>query len=161
MRLASFRLGWVWWLRPTARGVWLASTNRDQVRTQHSGALSWLLFDCRLFDLLSCDVLYALIFRMPGTGLTNDADCALCGPGKYQTGVGLNAEANCTWCVSGKYQSGSGPNTAFLLSLHTKTPMFHRYIRAPGSGLVSEKQRDRRTRRRSGQMMLMYSCCFL
>jgi hypothetical protein len=29
--LASIRLGWAWWLRPTAHGVWLASTSLDQV----------------------------------------------------------------------------------------------------------------------------------
>jgi hypothetical protein len=28
---ASIRLGWVWWLRPTAHGAWLASTSLDQV----------------------------------------------------------------------------------------------------------------------------------
>jgi hypothetical protein len=49
-----------------------------------------------------------LMLLMHGTGLTKEADCALCAPGTYQTGVGLIAEANCTWCVAGKYQSGSG-----------------------------------------------------
>jgi hypothetical protein len=66
-------------------------------------------------------VLYALML-MHGTGLTEEAACAWCGAGKYQTGVGLMAEANCTWCVAGKYQSGSGLNAAFWLSLLTKTP---------------------------------------
>ncbi len=46
------------------------------------------------------------------TGLTKEADCAWCAPGKYQTGVGLIAEANCTSCVAGKYQSGSGLSAA-------------------------------------------------
>jgi hypothetical protein len=41
-------------------------------------------------------------------GLTDEANCTWCKPGKYQTGVGLVAEANCTWCVAGKYQTGSG-----------------------------------------------------
>ena len=59
-------------------------------------------------DLHPCAALYALILCMGGAGLTKEADCALCAPGKYQTGVGLVAEANCTWCVAGKYQSGSG-----------------------------------------------------
>ena len=54
---------------------------------------------------------------MHGTGLTKEADCAWCAPGKYQTGVGLIAEANCTWCVAGKYQSGSGLNAALWLCL--------------------------------------------
>ena len=54
---------------------------------------------------------------MHGTGLTKEADCAWCVPGKYQTGVGLIAEANCTWCVAGKYQSGSGLNAALWLCL--------------------------------------------
>jgi hypothetical protein len=56
-------------------------------------------------------VLHALILRMLVAGRTKEAECALCAPGKYQTGVGLMAEANCTWCVAGKYQSGSGLNT--------------------------------------------------
>ncbi len=54
-----------------------------------------------------------VILTVRGTGLTKEADCSWCGPGKYQTGVGLMAEANCTWCVAGKYQSGSGLNAAF------------------------------------------------
>jgi hypothetical protein len=70
-----------------------------------------------LIDLHTCAVEYALILLMRGTGLTQEADCAWCAPGKYQTGVGVMAEANCTWCVAGKYQSGSGLKTAFLLSV--------------------------------------------
>jgi hypothetical protein len=31
VRLASIRLAWVWWPRPTAHGVGLASTKQDQV----------------------------------------------------------------------------------------------------------------------------------
>jgi hypothetical protein len=62
--------------------------------------------------------------RMHGSGLTEEADCAWCGPGKYQTasGLGVMAEASCTWCVAGKYQSGSGLSTAFWLALPTNTP---------------------------------------
>ncbi len=55
------------------------------------------------------------------TGLTKEADCSWCAPGKYQTGAGLVAEASCTWCVAGKYQSGSGLSAAFLLALLRKT----------------------------------------
>ena len=66
-------------------------------------------------------IFYTLILRMHGAGLTKAADCALCAPGKYQTGVGLMAEANCTWCAAGKYQSGSGLNAAFWLAHLTKT----------------------------------------
>jgi hypothetical protein len=71
--------------------------------------------------VVSCElppwaVVYALILRMHGAGLTKEADCALCSPGKYQTGVGLMAESNCTWCVAGKYQSGSGLSAALLFS---------------------------------------------
>jgi hypothetical protein len=68
-------------------------------------------------DLHHSAVVYALMLLMHGTGLTQEADCALCGPGKYQTGVGLMAAANCAWCEAGKYQSGSGLNTVFWLSL--------------------------------------------
>jgi hypothetical protein len=62
-------------------------------------------------DLQPLSVLCLLMLLMHGPGLTKEANCASCGPGKYQTGVGLVAEANCTWCVAGKYQSGSGMNT--------------------------------------------------
>ena len=61
-------------------------------------------------------VIDALMLLMHGTGLTQEADCAWCAPGKYQTGAGLVAEASCTWCVAGKYQSGSGLNTDVWLS---------------------------------------------
>jgi hypothetical protein len=87
------------------------------------------------FYLHSCAqaALYALILRMHGAGLTKEADCALCLPGKYQTGVGLMAEANCTWCVAGKYQSGSGVSAAFWLTFWPKTQASdideNRYIR--------------------------------
>jgi hypothetical protein len=74
-------------------------------------------------DLHPRAFLCALFFLMYGAGLTKEADCAWCGPGKYQTGVGLMAEGNCTWCVAGKYQSGSGMNTAFWLALPTITPV--------------------------------------
>ncbi len=70
---------------------------------------------CLLFCV--CTAVCSLILCMHGAGLTKEADCALCAPGKYQTGVGLTAEANCTACVAGKYQSGSGVNAAFWLSL--------------------------------------------
>jgi hypothetical protein len=70
-----------------------------------------------------CTVEHALILHMHGAGLTKEAGCSWCAPGKYQTGVGLMAEANCMWCVAGKYQSGSGLNTAFWLSPPTTTPV--------------------------------------
>ena len=72
---------------------------------------------------------------MHATGLTKEADCAWCAPGKYQTGVGLIAEANCTSCVAGKYQSGSGLNAAYFW-LHwyllTATRTFVEYVHMTG-----------------------------
>ncbi len=70
---------------------------------------------------------------MRPTGLTKEADCAWCAPGKYQTGVGLIAEANCTSCVAGKYQSGSGLNAAsFLLHWYLLTHTLVVYMHMTG-----------------------------
>ena len=78
--------------------------------------------------LVSCELhpyadVYYMIHRVHGAGLTREADCLLCAPGKYQTGVGLMAEANCSLCVAGKYHSGSGLNAAPLLCL-----LMHRLV---------------------------------
>ena len=99
-------------------GVWLrikeTDTETDTESETAGGAAVCLFVSCGMHPRAA---LYALILCMHGAGLTKEADCAFCAPGKYQTGVALVAEANCTWCVAGKYQSGSGRNAAIGLYL--------------------------------------------